>query len=156
MSALSIPVVSTCVYLYLCIFSALQAFIFWFSFSFVHAWSNNFLITLHFVSFHCAFVYQGCVISYCSHCSFHVQPFIPLSLHAHSLVTALAWGCPVSWSCFELQQNCAHTWNVSTCTELRVPVMVSQRPENFPEIQTSLSQQFLIINYVNKKILLVI
>lgn len=92
MSALSIPVVSTCIYLYLCIFSALQAFVFWFSFSFVHAWSNNFLITLHFVSFHCAFVYQGCVISYCSHCSFHVQPFIPLSL-----------ACPFTCYCLGLR-----------------------------------------------------
>lgn len=122
-------------------FSALQVFIFWFSFSFVHAWSNNFLFMLCFLSFHSAFVYQGCVISCCSlHC-FHVQPCIPLSLHAHSFATALALtGCPVSWSCFELEQNCVNTWNVSTCTDLRLPVMVSQRPENFPEIQTSLSQ----------------
>lgn len=38
-------------------FSALQAFIFWFSFSFVHTRPNNFLFTLLFVSFHCVFVY---------------------------------------------------------------------------------------------------
>lgn len=137
MSSLGIPVVSTCTHIYICVFFLL--FSSWFSFN-LHM-PGQIIFSLHYtVYFHCVFDTGMChfllLPSLFSCAALYTPP-----PHAHSFAAALALtGCAVSWCCLEQQQNCVHTWNVSSCTDLRLPVMVSQRLENFPEIQTSLSQ----------------